>query len=248
MVVEAEIFLHQRLRILILDLAMIFHQLTDRTVIYVIAHANLSLHLVAIGNGHVIHLVAEAENQHILCIGPGSADAHPDGDFMLRGGILPITHDNFAADTHTGADVSELAVAMSRLVEVHKVHVHRVPRNFAVELRMQMEERFLELLQSVNPHLRRREGVHPCDDADTLLVVVGSLHDGFHFFGRVGRTLIDYFDGEVAAVVQPLDHFITMSVHGDDRIATVQQLCTCNEPYFELFKTIIHNAILFIDL
>ena len=153
-VVEAEVFLHQRLRILILDLAMIFHQLTDRTVIYVIAHANLGLHLVAIGNGYVIHLVAEAENQHILCIGPGSADAHPDGNFMLRLGILPIAHDHFAADTHTGADVSELAVAMSRLVEVHKVHVHRVPRNFAVELRMQMEERFLELLQSVNPHLR----------------------------------------------------------------------------------------------
>ena len=227
---------------------MIFHQLTDWTVIYVIAHANLCFHLVAISNGHVIHLVAEAENQHILCIGPGSADAHPDSDFMLRSGVLPITYDNFAADTHTGADVSELAVAVSRLVEVHKVHVHRIPRNFAVELRMQMEERFLELLQSVNPHLRGREGVHPCDDADTLLVVVGSLHDGFHLFGRVGSTLIDHFDREVAAVVQPLDHFITMSVHGDDRIAAVQQLCTCNEPYFELFKTIIHNAILFIDL
>ena len=85
--------------------------------------------------------------------------------------------------------------------------------------------------------------MHPCDDADTLLVVVGSLHDGFHLLGRVGRPLIDHFHRKVTAVVQSFHHFITMSVHGDDRIATVQQLCTCNEPYFELSKTFIHNAI-----
>ena len=90
--------------------------------------------------------------------------------------------------------------------------------------------------------------MHPCDDADTLLVVVGSLHDGFHLFRRVGSTLIDHFHRKVTTVVQSFHHFITMSVHGDDRIAAVQELGTCNEPDFELIKTVIHNAILFIDL
>ena len=86
---------------------------------------------------------------------------------------------------HAGKDVSELAVAMGALIKVHEIHVHGVPRNLLVVLGMEMEKRLAELLHSMNPHLCRREGMHPCDHTDTFLVRLGSAHYVSNFLRRV---------------------------------------------------------------
>ena len=236
MVIQAEIFVHQRFDILVFHLAVVFHQLADRTVVYVVSHALFGFYFVAVGHGHVVHLVAEADDEHVLCIGPCGAYTHPHGYFMLGLLIFPVTDHHFAADAHAGADVSEFSVAVGRLVQVHKVHVHRFPGNLFVELSMQVQQGLPELLQAVNPHLGGRERVHPGDDTDALLVVIGGFEDCFYFFRRVGRTFIYDLYRKSAAVIQSGYHFITVCVYCDDRIASIQKLRSCYEPYFVLVK------------
>ena len=157
---------------------------------------------------------------------------------MLGGFILPIAYDHFAADAHSGADVAEFTVAVGGLVQVHEVHVHRVPRNFLVELSVEVEQGFLQLLQAMDPHLGRRECVHPCDDTDTLVIIVGSLEHGFHFLGGVGRAFIYYFHGEFARSVQTVYHLGGVAVNGYHCVTTVQELCACHKPYFILIKCV----------
>ena len=70
---------------------------------------------------------------------------------------------------------------MSTLVEVHEVHVHSVPRNLLVELSVEVKERLAEDLHTVDPHLCRRECMHPCDDTDALLVSLSCSHDVSNF-------------------------------------------------------------------
>ena len=40
----------------------------------------------------------------------------------------------------TRKDVAELAVAMRALVQVHKVHIHGLPRYLSIVLRVQMQQ------------------------------------------------------------------------------------------------------------
>ena len=63
------------------------------------------------------------------------------------------------------ADEPELPVAVRRLVQVHEVHVDLGPGKLAIELGMQVGQRLLEAREPGDPHLRRREGVHPGDHA-----------------------------------------------------------------------------------
>ena len=76
-----------------------------------------------------------------------------------------MAYHHLAAQTHAGADVSELAVAMCALVEVHEVHVDVVPWNLLVVLCVEVEKGLLEVLKTADPHLCGGEGVHPGDDA-----------------------------------------------------------------------------------
>ena len=208
-----------------------------------ITHTLFRFHLVTVSYGYIVHLVAKTNDQHILRICPTCTNTHPYSNLMQCVFVFPITYYHFATDTHTSTDVSEFTVAMSRLIQVHEVHVHCIPRNFLVELSMQMQQRFLQLLQTVNPHFCRRESMHPSDDTDTFLVVVGSFENSFHFFGRVGSSFVYHFYREFAGVVQPVNHFIRVCVYCDYCVTSVQELCSCYKPYFILIKC-VHNVLL----
>ena len=235
-VVEAEVLGNELLDILILDGGVVLHQLADGAVVDVVSQTLLGLDLVAVGNGHVVHLVAEAENEHILSVGPSGAYAHPDADLVLRLLILPVSYYDLAAQAHACADVSELAVAVCRLVEVHEIHIHRIPRNLAVVLSVEVEQGLVELLQAVNPHLGGAECVHPRDDADTLVVGIRCLERGGYLGGRVYRTFIYHLYGEFARSVETLYHLVAVSVHGYDCVAAIEQLCAGYEPDFIILK------------
>jgi hypothetical protein len=79
-----------------------------------------------------------------------------------------VPDDHLAIQAHAAADKAELAVAVGRLVQVHKVHIDVGPGQVAIILRVQMHERLLERAQAGDPHLGRREGVHPGDQADAV--------------------------------------------------------------------------------
>ena len=146
--------------------------------------------------------------------------------------------------THTGYNVAEFTVTVSRLVQVHEVHIHGIPRNFFIELSMEMQQRLLQFLQTVNPHLGRRESVHPSDNTDTFLIIVSSFESLSNFFRRVYRTFIHHLYRQFAAGVQSGYHFITVCVYCDNCVTSVQELCSGYEPYFILIKC-VHNVLIF---
>ena len=208
MVIELEVFGHESLHLFVLHLLLAFHQLAHGAVVNVVSHHLLGGHLVAVGHCYIVHLVAEADDEHVLCVGPSSAHALPYGYVVLRLLLFPVSHNELAAYAHPRDDVAKLAVSVCALVQVHEVHVHGVPWNLCVELCMEVEQRLVQYLQAVNPHLCRREGVHPCDDAYTLLVVVGLCEDVGHFLRAVGRSLVNHLYGQPSRLVESVDHYL----------------------------------------
>ena len=118
-----------------------------------VTHALLELYAVAIGNGNVVHVHTEHQTAAVVSVGNGSSHARPNGYSLLCLWALPVSYHHLAWNAHTGADMTELDVAMSRLVEVHEVHVDSVPRQLGVVLGVEVEQRLLESLQTLNPHL-----------------------------------------------------------------------------------------------
>jgi hypothetical protein len=84
-----------------------------------------------------------------------SGGARPDADAALYFGFLPVTDNDLAVFPHAGHDETVFAVAVGRLVQVHEIHVDFTPGQIAVELRMQMQDRFL---QKVSPLIHILEG------------------------------------------------------------------------------------------
>ena len=96
--------------------------------------------LVTVGYGNVIHLVAEAEYQTVLRVGPACTYAFPNGNVFLGLLVFPIADNRLMVLAETRKDMAELAVAMRALVQVHKVHIHGLPRYLSIVLRVQMQQ------------------------------------------------------------------------------------------------------------
>src|SRR5690554_7556759 len=161
------------------------YQIGNGKIIYVVTQLQLGIYLVAIGYSHIVHLVTKANDAQILSICPGSCHAHPYRDALLRFGILPMPYHHFARATHTGGDVTKFTVAMCTLIQVHEIHIDLIPGNLLVELGMEMHQRLTEFLQTMNPHFCRRKSMHPGNDADTFVVVVGRLHRTGNFLAEL---------------------------------------------------------------
>ena len=87
-----------------------------------------------------------------------------------------MADDDLAREAHPRVNEAELPVAVRGLVEIHEVHVDRVPREVTIELRVEMHERLLKRVQPAHPHLRWRKRVHPQDEAGA--VRIGSSRQG----------------------------------------------------------------------
>ena len=85
--------------------------------------------------------------------------------------------------------------------------------------------------------------MHPSDDAYTFVIVVGCFEYSFHLFRRVGRSFVYYFNRKFARFIQTVNHFVRVCVYCDYCITSVQELCSCYEPYFILIKYVIHNLL-----
>ena len=211
-----------------------------------IAQTLLKLHAVAVGHSHVVHVHTKHQAAYVLGIGNTGCHTGPNGNLLLSLFALPVTADHLAGHAHTGADVSELDVAVGTLVQVHEVHVHGVPGYLGVILCVEMEQWFLQCLQTLNPHLCGREGVHPGDDTDALLIVVGGLHHGFHFLAAVGSAFVNHFNGDVAALVESGHHILGVCVYLYHGVASIEQLCTSHPPNLEIVERFVHKLFVFV--
>ncbi len=181
-------------------------QLADAVPVDGDAEANLSLDLVALGDGDLPHVVAEAGEAQRLRLVPPAGRPRPGADPLLDGWVGPVAGDGLPREPQARGHVAELAVAVRRLVQVHEVHVDLGPRQLAVELRVQMEERLLQRAQAGDPHLRGRERVHPGDDPDAAVVPVRLGAERANRLGAPRRRLVDDADRHGLGGVEPCRH------------------------------------------
>src|SRR5262249_28755227 len=104
----------------------------------------LGLDFVAFSYGYKAHVVTKACDSSALRVIPGCCWACPDVDLVAHRRVFPVADHDLPRQPQPRADKSELAVAVRRLIQIHKVHIDLVPGNVAVILRMQMEERLMQ--------------------------------------------------------------------------------------------------------
>ena len=138
-------------------------QLADAVPVDRDAEANLRLDLVAVRARDLAHVVAEAGDAQRLRLMPAAGRSRPGADPLEDGRVGPVPGDGLPSEPHPRREVAEFPVAVRRLVQVHEVHVDLGPRELAVELRVEVEERLLEAAETGDPHLRGRKRVHPGD-------------------------------------------------------------------------------------
>ena len=77
-----------------------------------------------------------------------------------------MPHDDLARDAETSDNVAVFTIAVRGLVEIHEIHVNGLPWNLEMVLGVKLQQWLAQRLEPTDPHLRRREGVHPRDHAD----------------------------------------------------------------------------------
>ena len=56
----------------------------------------LGAHLVAVGHGNIVHLVAETYDKHVPGVSHGSCNTRPNGDVLLSLLLFPVAYYNLA--------------------------------------------------------------------------------------------------------------------------------------------------------
>ena len=148
------IFTCERLDLGVRDRIHLGHEIADAIAVGCESELHFRRNLVALGDRDLTHVVAETAEFRALPIVPGARRAHPRADAVLDLRVGPMADDDLARETHASVNEARLPVAVRGLVQVHEVHVDRVPREVTTELGMEMDERLLERIQSTDPHFR----------------------------------------------------------------------------------------------
>ncbi len=129
-------------------------------------------------------------------------------------------------------DKAVFSVPVCGLIQVHEIHIDRIPGDVAVELRVQVQKGPLVLHESLDPHLGRRERVHPGDDPRTFRIGVGfseqcddvfrACRDAGLYHGRRNRI----------ALVEKIRHDLGVRPDLLEHAGAVEQLAAYNEPEF----------------
>ena len=178
------------------DRRHLLDEVADRPGVDLPAELYLNLDLVALRDGDVTHIIAEAHHLERPALGVADGASHPQTELPQDGFILPIAHDYLAGQPHSRADEAMLPVAVSRLIEIHEVHVYLFVRNLTVILRRKMAIGLLQERKSVYPHLARAEGMAPGDDAEAVVVVIRLFYNACHLVGGLDRSLVDEAAGD----------------------------------------------------
>ena len=245
-IVRLLVFRHQGIHLGFCDRLGTGNQIPDAIAVHSPAEPDLRLHLVSLGDGHIAHVVAKAGHLELAGFHIADRGTHPGANLRQHALILPEAHHNLARDAHAGANETVLAIAMGGLVQVHEIHVDFIPRNIAVVLRVQVQQRLAQQGKAGNPHLGRRERVHPGDDAGTFRVRVGRFADGRDFCRCFHNGLENNAAGDVGVRVHALGNFLGMRRHLIERFRTIEVLAAGDEPDVVLveFWKVFHVCIL----
>jgi len=229
-VVLVEVLRHQPVRLGVADGVHRSREVADAPGVDAEAQPALRLDLVALGDGDLAHVVADADDAAIGPVVAGGRSTRPGPDLLLHRRVAPVPHDHLAIDPQPRGDEPELAVAVGRLVQVHEVHVDVGPRDLAVELRVEVEEGLGEQLEARDPHPGRAEGVHPCDQADAHRVEVGLRREPADSV-RVGEDrLEDHADRDGRRRIERTRDRLRMGGDGVEDLGAIEVLTAGDEP------------------
>ncbi len=192
----------------------------------------MGLDLVAIGDGDLAHVLAKARDLEAFPVMPGARRPSPGPDALLDLRVTPVADDYLAFEAHPGRDEPELAVAVGRLVQVHEVHVDPVPGDLAVVLGVEVEQWPLEAPQAGDPHLGRRERVHPRHESDAVGRCVGLHHQGADLVGAREDRLDDDPGRDRRSGVQPGRDLARITGDRGEGFRSVEVLAAGDEPDF----------------
>ena len=153
------------------------HQVVDAPGVDLDAEDGFRLGLVAFGDGHVPHVVAEPRQPKRPRRRPPGRRPGPGRHLLDDPWITDVPRDGLTRHGQPGQHVAELPVAVRGLVQVHEVEIDRRPRQRDVGLRVQVQQRLVQGAEPCDPHLRRAERVHPRHQTDHPVVGV-RLQDG----------------------------------------------------------------------
>ena len=166
---------------------------------------------------------------------PADGGACPRTDPGPDGRVAGVAGDCLAPQGQTGLDVTELAVAVRGLVEVHEVHVDLGPGQRKIGLSVQVQQRLGQDVEPGDPGLGGRESVHPGHHADALVGAVG-VEAGAPDMGRVDEDrLPDDGDADLGTAIEQGHDLFRLLGHLAQRGLAVQLLATGEEPNLEVF-------------
>jgi hypothetical protein len=122
-----------------------------------------------------------------------------------------MTDDNLAIEPQSRVDEACLTVAMCGLVQVHKIHVDLTPRQIAIKLRVQMQERLAKSLQPSDPHLRWRERMHPEDETRAICFAACLLTHLPDLLRPGDERFEDKGQRHALGAIQPVDDLLRVS-------------------------------------
>ena len=225
--------LHERVDVRFGDGVHLLHQVANSPGVHLPAQFDLGLHLVALGDGHLPHVVAKAH--HLQGSGHRRAcgGAHPAAQPHMHALILPVAGDDLAGQAQPGGEKAVLPVAVGGLIEVHEVHVDLVAGDLPVILGGQVAIGLLQPRQAVNPHFAGGKGVAPGHHPGAGRAVVGLPHYAGNLPGGFGGHLIDQGEGQEPG--QLLRHLPGPGVHRLQHLGAVQELAAHHKPEFIIF-------------
>ncbi len=207
------------------------------------AELYLGFDLVALGDGHVAHVVADAQHAQPAAFIGADRGAHPSRHAPAEPPVFPPAGNHLLPQAHPRGDKPVLAVAVGGLVQVHEVHVDAVPRDVSVELRVDVQQGLLKRLEAADPHLGRRKRVHPGNHAGAGRVVV-RLHDGAVDFFRISHDRMENDRaGNRRVRVEAVHHGPGVFVHPAEHVRAVQVLAADEKIEF-IFLQRCHDGIL----
>ena len=240
-VVLLQVLTHQHVDGCRLDLTDGFDQLADAVAVDRDAEPDLGLDLVALGDGDSPHVVPEPDDAQPPGLVQAAGSPRPRADTVADGRLAPVADDGLPREPQARLGESELPVTVRRLVQVHEVHVDLGPRELAVELRVQVEQRLLESAETPDPHLRGRERVHPRDHAHACLGCVGLQAHSADLFGRRHDLPADDAHRNRRSGVERRSDLPGVRVDPAEHLVAVEVLTAGDEPGLELTERLRHG-------
>src|SRR5699024_1894047 len=107
------------------DFSRLCHEIVNAPGIYCNPETNLRFCLIPLGYRNIAHVVSEPHHIKVLCLVPTCCSTRPRADTLSNSFLGSMSNNANPWDAHAREDVAELAVTVSSLIEVHKVHVDR---------------------------------------------------------------------------------------------------------------------------